>query len=44
MNFLQKLKLAAGIKSEKKDEKTEEEYCEILADDTIDVIFAKTLI
>ena len=44
MNFLQKLKLAAGIKPEKKDQKIEEEYCEILANDTIDVIFAKTLI
>ena len=44
MNFFEKLKLAAGIPLEKKDQKIEESYCEIMDNDTNDVIFAKTLI
>jgi len=44
MNFLKKLKIAAGISSEKKNQSIENENYQILQEDTNDVIFAKTLI
>ena len=44
MNFLNKLKKVAGLHVEKKNIDNTESICEILKDDTIDVVFAKTLI
>ena len=44
MNIFNKLKLVAGLKSEVSNKKDEHNHCEISKDDTIDVIFAKTLI
>ena len=44
MNFLKKLKLAAGFQLEEKKHTIKDTYCEIEENDTIDVIFAKNLI
>lgn len=44
MSILNKLKLVAGLTSEKKSNQIENDQYDILKDDTNDVIFAKTLI
>ena len=44
MNLLNKLKFVAGITSEEKNQESEELDYQILKDDSVDVIFAKTLI
>ena len=44
MNFINKLKIVAGLKLDKTTETNENHHCQILKDDSIDVIFAKKLI
>ena len=44
MNFINKLKIVAGLKLDKTNETNENHHCQILKDDSIDVIFAKKLI
>ncbi len=44
MNLINKLKIAAGIKVDEKENSVEENHCEILKNDSIDVVFAKTLL
>ena len=44
MNLIEKLKIAAGLKVDEKDNSITNNHCEILKDDSIDVVFAKKLI
>ena len=44
MNFIDKLKIAAGIKSGQKENDIDQNSFEILHNDTVDVVFAKTLL
>ncbi|MBL32191.1 MAG: hypothetical protein CMP62_05670 [Flavobacteriales bacterium] len=44
MNFIHKLKIAAGIKPKKQEDAIERDNLEILTDDKTDVVFAKTLL
>ena len=44
MDFLKKLKIAAGIQSSKKENNIEQDHLEIKTADTVDEIFAKTLL
>ena len=44
MSLLNKLKIVAGMKGEKRDEVGEYTHCEVLKGDSIDVVFAKTLV
>jgi len=44
MNFIDKLKIAAGIKIGQKENEIDQNSFEILHNDTVDVIFAKTLL
>ena len=44
MNFINKLKIVAGLKVDKTNASDENHHCHILKEDSIDVIFAKKLI
>ena len=44
MNFIHKLKIAAGIKPKEQEDAIEHDNLEILTDDKTDVVFAKTLL
>jgi len=44
MDFIKKLKIAAGIQSSKKENDIEQDHFEITQNDTIDEIFAKNLL
>ena len=44
MNLINKLKSVAGFRKEKLEQSAKQDYCRILKDDSIDVVFAKKLI